>query len=401
MMKLVFDLALRDLVRERVHLICNIAVLAGVLVPLMVIFGVKNGVFDALITRMLNDPATLRIETTGNSAFTSENIAEVASWSETGFAVAKTRSVFDFVNIRRDGAIEKKDAVLVPSGTGDPTLPEGLALSVGDAAVSANLARQLNLSAGDPIQIFTQAEDRPRQLMLPLTIVTVLPDARAPGRSIFAHIEVLDLVEAFYDEYALPEHGIASGRDLASRAPEFEGLRAFAKDIYSLAALQSRIESRFSVRTEARTAEVTGVLSLGRNLNLALLLTAGVASLGLAAALIFGFWGEVARKRQTIASLALLGVGPDRIWLFPVVQALASGIAGLATSFVIFFAASRLAETLFETGLTNDGRLVVLTFTQALAIILLVLAFVAVTAFFAARAAARVDPAGVLREGAT
>ncbi|MCV6592382.1 MAG: ABC transporter permease [Silicimonas sp.] len=400
-MKLVFDLALRDLLRERIHLICNIAVLAGVLVPLLVVFGVKNGIFDALITRLLNDPATLRIETTGNSAFTTADVAEVAGWAETGFAVAKTRSVFDFVNIRHEGAIEKKDAVLVPSGTGDPTLPEGLALDPGQAVVSANLARQLDLKAGDPVQIFTQAEDRPRQLMLPLTIVAVLPDARAAGRSIFAPIETLDLVEAFYDEYALPDHGITAGRDLAGRAPEFEGLRVFARDIHSLAALQSRIETRFSVRTEARTAEVTGVLGLGRNLNLALLLTAGVASLGLAAALIFGFWGEVARKRQTLAALALLGIGADRLWLFPVVQALASGLAGLIASFAIFLIAGQVAERLFDTGLTEEGGLVILTFAQAAGISALVLGFVSVTAFFAARAAARVDPAEVLREGAT
>lgn len=400
-MKLVFGLALRDLVRERIHLICNIAVLAGVLVPLLVVFGVKNGIFDALITRLLNDPATLRIETTGNSAFTENDILEVAGWEETGFAVAKTRSVFDFVNIRREGAIEKKDAILVPSGTGDPTLPDGLELNPGQAVLSGNLARQLDLKAGDPIQIFTQAEDRPRQLMLPLTVVAVLQDARASGRSIFAPIETLDLVEAFYDEYALPDHGITEGRDIATRAPEFEGLRVFARDIYSLGQLQSRIEERFSVRTDARTAEVAGVLGLGRNLNLALLLTAGVASLGLAAALIFGFWGEVARKRQTIAALALLGIGSDRLWLFPVVQALASGIAGLVTSFAIFIIAGMVAESLFDTGLTADGGLVVLTVGQALIITGLVLGFVAITAYFAARAAARVDPAEVLREGAT
>lgn len=400
-MRLVFDLALRDLIRERTHLICNIAVLAGVLVPLLVVFGVKNGVFDALIGRLLNNPATLRIETTGNSAFTAADIQEVAGWAETGFVVAKTRSVFDFVNVRLDGAVEKRDAILVPSGTGDPTLPEGLALDPKHVAITANLARQLGIERGDAIQIFTQAEDRPRQLMLPLQVAAILPDARAAGRSIFAPIEILDLVEAFYDEYALPDHGITAGRDLASRSPEFEGMRIFARDIYSLAELQSRVESRFSVKTEARTAEVSGVLGLGRNLNIALLLTAGVASLGLAAALVFGFWGEIARKRQTLASLALLGIGADRLWLFPMVQALISGLAGLVVSFAIFLLAGLVAEQLFDSGLTAGGGLVSLSFLQVTVVSVLVLIFVAATAYFAARAAARVDPAEVLREGAT
>ena len=40
-MRLMIELALRDLLRQRVHLICNVAILAGVLVPLMVVFGVQ------------------------------------------------------------------------------------------------------------------------------------------------------------------------------------------------------------------------------------------------------------------------------------------------------------------------------------------------------------------------
>lgn len=400
-MKLLFDLALRDLWQQRVHLICNMAILAGVLVPLMVLFGVKNGVYDALIGRLLNDPASLRIETTGNSRFTQADVDEVRGWAETGFATAKTRSVFDFVNLRKTGALEKRDAILIPSGTGDPTLPDGLVLGPGDAVLTANLARQLSISAGDDVQIFTQATERKRQLMLPLKVVAVLPDARMAGRSVLADIAVLDLVEAFYDEFALPDHGITEGRDLATRQPEFEGLRLFADDLLNLAPLQSRLEQRFGVRTEARTAEVSSILNLGRNLNLALLLTAGVASLGLAAAMVFGFWGEVSRKRQTLAALALLGIGPRQLWLFPVVQALICGLAGLLVSFLLFFVAGTVAEQLFDGGITAAGPLVVLSAGQSLAIIALTLGFVGLASFFAARSAARVDPADVLRDGAT
>jgi putative ABC transport system permease protein len=400
-MKLLISLALRDLLRERIHLICNVAILAGVLVPLMVIFGVKNGVYDALIGRLLADPGTLRIETTGNNTFTQADAELVRGFPEAGFVVPKTRSIFDFVNVRKVDAVERRDALLVPSGTGDPTLPDGLSLGAGDVAISAGLARQLGLAEGDGLQVFTQATERPRQLMLPLTVVAVLPDGRASGRTILARIEVLDLVEAFYEQYALPEYGITEGRPLAERQPRFEGLRVFAQDIHMLGMLQSRIEAQFGIRTEARTAEVAGVLSLGRNLDIALLLTASVASLGLAAALVFGFWGEVARKRQTLAALSLLGIGPRQLWLFPVVQALVSAVAGLVVSFALFGMAAAVARRLFDGGLTQGGGLVVITFGQVLTIIAVVIGFVAVSSFFAARAAAKVDPADVLREGAT
>ena len=107
----------------------------------------------------------------------------------------------------------------------------------------------------DVLDVITQAEDRPRQLRLPLTVSAVLPESGVSGRAVLARIDVLDLVEAFYDAYALPDHGITQGRPLSSRQAEFEGLRVYAANLEALAPLQNRIETTFDVRTEARTAE--------------------------------------------------------------------------------------------------------------------------------------------------
>lgn len=213
-MILTIGLAIRDLWHQKIHLICNVAVLAGVLVPLLVLFGVKNGIYDAMIGRLLSNPATLQIDTSGNDVFSRADAETVRSWPETGFVTLKTRSLFDYVNVRLDGGREKRDALLIPSGTGDPNLPEGLELGPNDVVVSAGLSRQLGIEPGARLQVITQAEDRPRQLALMLDVVAVLPDANASGRSVLARIEVLDLVEAFYDAYALPDHGIVAGRPL-------------------------------------------------------------------------------------------------------------------------------------------------------------------------------------------
>ncbi|WP_227268442.1 ABC transporter permease family protein [Roseobacter weihaiensis] len=397
---LILRLALRDLFFQKVHLICNIAVLAGVLVPLLVLFGVKNGVYNALIGQLLSNPRSLQIDTSGNTTFTTADAELVRGWPEAGFVTLKTRSQFDFVNVRLDGGRQKRDAILIPSGAGDPNLPEGVQLNASSAAVSAQLAEQLQISTGDRIDVITQAEDRPRQLRVQLAVASVLPPGGVSGRAVLAQIEVLDLVEAFYDAYALPEHGITEGRSFAQRAAVFEGLRVYARGLEDLAPLQNRIEAHFGIRTEARTAEVQGVLNLGRNLNLALLLTASVASLGLAAALVFGFWGEVQRKRQVLASLALMGLGGQRLWLFPLIQALVSAALALIVSFALLGLASLIAEQLFETGLAVGG-LVQMTGAQGAVIVVLVMLFVVASSLFAARAALGIDPATVLREGAT
>lgn len=397
---LILSLSLKDLFFQKVHLICNVAVLAGVLVPLLVLFGVKNGIYNALIGELMSNPRSVQIDTSGNAEFTHADAETVRTWPEAGFVTLKTRSQFDFVNVRLDGGRQKRDAILIPSGTGDPNLPEGITLEDGTAVVSAQLANQLEISAGDRIDVITQAEDRPRQLRVQLQVAAVLPPERVSGRAVLAQLPVLDLVEAFYDAYALPDYGITQGKPLNARAPVFEGMRVYARGLEDLAPLQNEIESTFGISTEARTAEVQGVLNLGRNLNLALLLTASVASLGLAAALVFGFWGEVQRKRHVLASLALMGLGGQRLWLFPMIQALVTSILALLASFLLLGLASLAAAQMFETGLSQGG-LVQITAEQVGGIILLVTIFVMASSLFAARAALRIEPAAVLREGAT
>jgi putative ABC transport system permease protein len=404
-MRLLVWLALRDLARDWVHLVCNVAVIAGVIVPLLVLYGVKNGVQDRLIGRLRANPATLQIDTAGNTGFARADLAEVQGWPETAFATLKVRSTFDIVNVRPVAGRGLRDAVMNPSGAGDPTLPPGTVLTPDTVAVSAALAQALEMSPGDEVLLISQAPDRPRQLAVPVRVAAVVPADRLGGRAVLADLDTLVLFEAFYDGYALPDHGIAQGQPLAARAETFAGLRAYARDLDQLGPLQARIEARFGVATQADVRAVEAVLSLGRNLDLALALTTGVAAVGLAATLVFGFWGEIARKRRGLAGLALVGLGPGRIAAIPVIQAVATAVAGLVASFALLGVAAALAARMFDLGPdggagggAGGGGIVAISGAQAVTIAVAVVLFVTLSAGAAAMRAARVDPAIILRE---
>ena len=82
---LIVQLAWRDLLRDRFFLLCNVAVMVGILVPLLVLFGVKNGVYQALIGEMLANPANLQIDTAGNATLSEAEIAPLRDWPEIAF----------------------------------------------------------------------------------------------------------------------------------------------------------------------------------------------------------------------------------------------------------------------------------------------------------------------------
>lgn len=396
---LIATLAWRDLMRDRFFLFCNVAIMVGILVPLLVLFGVKNGVYSALIGEMLADPANRQIDTQGNASFTDSDLAPLREWPEVAFLTPKVRGQFDFMNVRAKGGRRMRPALIIPTGVGDPTLPTGTEIAGNEVAVSAQLAAQLDLVAGTELQLISQAEGRPKQLVLPVTVSLVLPETATAGRAVLAPFEMLDLIEAFYDSYGLPDHDITGTRELADRVPSYEGVRVYARRLGDLAGLQARIEDQLSIGTTARTREVESLLGLGRKLNLALGLTAALAALGLGAALVLGFWSDVSRKKVVLAGIALLGVPGYTLALFPVVQALITSLAGLVVSFLLYLVAGRIAGAMFGQGLSDGAPLTQISVGQGLSICVGVLVLVLAAAAVAAWSVQRLDPASVLREG--
>ena len=396
---LIVDLAWRDLIRDRFFLFCNVAVMVGVLVPLLVLFGVKNGVYQALIGEMLADPANLQIDTAGNATLTPQDIEPLQSWPEIAFLTPKIRAQFDYMNVREKGGRRIRAALVMPTGAGDPTLPSGTKLEPGEVAISAQLAEQLDLEPGSELQLISQAEDRPKQLVLPVRVGIVLAQSATAGRAVLARFEVLDVIEAFYDSYSLPDYGIAGRRDISDRVTAYSGVRVYARSLQDLAALQSRIETQLGLTTNARTRDVESLLGLGRKLNLALAGTAFLAAVGLGAALVLGFWSDVARKRVVLAGIALLGVSGAQLALFPVVQAVITAVAGLAMSFALYSVAGWGAAALFGQGLPGDAPLVTIGWGQGVGISVAVFALAVIAAAAAAWSVQRLDPASVLRDG--
>ena len=396
---LIVDLAWRDLIRDRFFLFCNVAVMVGVLVPLLVLFGVKNGVYQALIGEMLADPANLQIDTAGNATLTPQDIEPLQNWPEIAFLTPKIRAQFDYMNVREKGGRRIRAALVIPTGAGDPTLPKGTDLEPGNVAVSAQLAEQLDLEPGSELQLISQAEDRPKQLVLPVRVGIVLPQSATAGRAVLTRFEVLDVIEAFYDAYSLPDYGIKGRRDISERATAYSGVRVYARSLEDLAGLQSRIESQLGLTTNARTRDVESLLGLGRKLNLALAGTAFLAAVGLGAALVLGFWSDVARKRVVLAGIALLGVPGAQLALFPVVQAVITAVAGLVISFALYSVAGWGAAALFGQGLPGDAPLVTIGWGQGAGISIAVFGLAVIAAAAAAWSVQRLDPASVLREG--
>ena len=389
-------LALSSLWHERVHLFCNVAMLAGALVPLLVLFGVKTGIYRALLDELLSDPNLLYVTTLGDNEFSEADLVEIAGWPEAAFAALKTRAIADDALIQpRDGG-RVGQATLVPSGPGDPLLPEDIRISEGRIAVSRRLADRLSIEAGSDVRVIGRTELRP-PLMIEATVVTVLAPGSSAGNMILMTSGEMDLFEAYFDGYSVPQYGLADGRPIEERVSSFEGLRLYADRLENVLRLEHRVQDRFGVRTHSRAPEIEGVLALGRNLDLAFLLIASTAVAGLGAALLFSFWAEVDRKRRVFATLMLVGFRRSEIAMVPVVQAIAVGAAGVIVAFVLFGLAAVGADVMFADRMPAGRGVVALSALAAVLAVVLPLVIVLAASLLAVRTVLGIDPAITLR----
>lgn len=398
---LVLRLAWRDLWHDRFFLICNVAVLVGVLVPLMVLYGVKNGVTQALLDDLLSNPSVLQIDTLGNNSFTAEQLEEIANWPEVAFAAPRARSAFDSVNLRRDGGRRIVSATLLPSGAGDPNLPPGLDLPLGTVALTEVAAGRLEAGIGDTLDIVGQIEagQRPGNLRVQAQVVHIVPSSRIAGASVLGPFALVDGFEALYEGYAIPQFGLNEGLPAETRAPAFEGVRVFVRSLEDVVPLETRIGATLDVRTRGSSADIAALFGLSRNLNLVLAITATLAVVGLGAALVTGSYADVVRKRLGLASMSMLGLPGHDLALIPVLQALFTALLGLAVAFPLFWLGATTIDALFGQALPGQGRIAFLRPVEVLALVLGVLGLSMVAAAAAARSATRIDPASVLREG--
>jgi putative ABC transport system permease protein len=279
-------------------------------------------------------------------------------------------------------------------------LPPGQLLTGLDVGASATLAERLGLSPGDRLVTQIGRGDPPTdRLTIALTVAAVLPRAALDGETLLMDPVTMDRFEAYYDGYAIPDWGMAAGRPLEGRTVAYESLRLYARDLRDVAPLEARVRARFDVQANSRAAQVAGLLSLGRNLDLALSLVASAALGGLFAALLSSFWAVVQRKRLMLATLALVGVTPAGLALVPVVQAAATAVIGGAVSLALLGGFAAAAEALFSGMLPVGARVIRLDPATLAAIMGGTVLLAVLAAFLAARAAARLDPAIVIREG--
>ena len=329
-MRRVIRLALADALHDRVMFACAVLTVAAVLLPLLLLLGLKTGVVERLVADLRADPAATELRLRGNVALPPAWFEAMRARPDVGFVVPRVRTFGAAIQYARaDDPIRARSADFLASGPGDPLLGSlSAAIVAGQVVVSQRVAEEAGLQPGMALILWRPA---PRGATLAprverrVVVAAIAPPGASSQRHIFGTADLAGLLEDVAEREGAPD---------AAGQRSFAGFRLYARDIADVAGLQRHVEAQgFEVETNA--GRIAWVFTMDRNLTVLFLVLVACAGLGVAGALAATLWGNVQRKRRSLSLLRLMGLPARHLAFFPLVQAalvalLGAGVAGLA-----------------------------------------------------------------------
>jgi putative ABC transport system permease protein len=401
-LRLVARLALDDYRHEWVISGCAVLALAAVLIPLLVLFGLKYGIITNLLDPLIQNPRYRELAPIGSGNYVPDWFTTMRARSDVAFVVPRTRSLAASIKLRAiDSDVGRIiDVELIPSAAGDPVLNEdtGSPSGYGEIVLATPSAERLSVEVGDRLEglVTRTRRDRQESVRVPMTIVGIAPITAFARDGLFVSPELIAAIEDFLDGRAVPalewEGAEARGADRA-----FASFRLYARGIEDVAGLRSDlIDQGIEVRTSI--ADIALVQTLDRNLSIVYWIIALIAISGYCLSFATSVWANVDRKRREFSVLRLTGFRTEGIVWFPILQAVFTAVLAWTLACIVFLAVQGMLNGLFASTIGGGEPVCRLELWHLLAALGLTLVAAVVAALIGGRRVAQLEPSIGLRD---
>lgn len=391
-----------DLRRDGLLTTCSVLSLAAALAPLLVLFGLQQGVIGTLIERQNSDPAMrlIRPEVSGATRYDSAWFERVRQWPDVAFVVPGTRLIAGQVELFATNAPQPVRATLLATGAGDPLLPDGgpLPTRLDEIVVSAEISRRLALAPGSTIRLaFSRIlEGREQPRAIEVKVIGISPAGRLADSSVLVSLDLVQGIEWYRDGHAVPALGL-TGKGPPPTVTEYPLFRLFATSIQAVPALVERLRAGGSEVT-GRVAEIRATLDLQRNLQAVLIVISLLAAIGYLVSLAAFQVATVRRKRQEFAILTLVGYGRRWLMSLPCLESLVTSMLGALLGVALFAVTAAIINRYFSAQLAIGEAACTLGAGELAGAVAVTLLVAAVPALAAGLMAARTETADELRD---
>ncbi|UCF89876.1 MAG: FtsX-like permease family protein [Desulfobacterales bacterium] len=401
-LKTIFRLSLQDYSHERLLSACAILGLAAVLAPLLVLFGVKSGIINTMVDRLIKDPRNLEITPIGSGRYGQEWFSAEARRAGVAFVIPQTRSIAaSMVIYNPNGGQPRTLGVdLIPTGAGDPLLEKWGRIPAEDTAVvlSASAARKLNVADQQAVvgRVGRSVSGRKEQVTVDLKVAAVLPLEAFPRDAAFVRLALLEATEDYRDGFGSQVFGWP-GKPRPTGSRDYPSFRLYARSIYDVAAVRDQLLSQ-GLEVYTRAEEIEVIQSLDRSFTIIFRLISLVAVCGYFASMASNILANVNRKSRHLGVTRLIGFSTGSIVWFPVVQSMATSVLGTAAAAGLYLIADLTINRTFARYLAEGEHVCRLAAGHLLFAFILTLALSMLASAYAAFRVAKIEPSEVIRD---
>jgi putative ABC transport system permease protein len=385
--------------------------MAGMLTPVLVLYGVRAGLVENLRAGLLRDPTALIIMPAGSGSggFTEAFLEKLRQRPDVRFVTARTRDVAAEMQFAaRDGS--HVPLTLEPTAPGDP-LPERFGLSLPapenagadasdpeDAILSASAAKKLSAAAGDVL--YGRLGRRRPVGVLETTVFTarvagVLPPEAISSDTAFFPLSVLENIQDYRDYIAVHAKNW-SGEESAAAPRHYESFRLYARELDDVERLDGHLRG-LHVNVVTKAKNIADIRMIDDSLSRLLRIITLAVGLGFFAFTLSSSLAAVRRKDKMLGMLRLLGFSRPPLLCYPLCQVLLTCLWGTLAAWLAARCVAAGVDAVFAahsaTGAVCDVR-----FGHLIAAFGAGFALSTAAALYPALRAANIEPALVVRD---
>lgn len=194
-------LALLRFWRYRGNVFCQVLAISAMLLPLVVLLGLKFGILSTMKEDLLKNPEALEIWFSDVVQCSSADAERYRSWPETGFVLPCVNTAYSTVEVLKPAEENSQEISvdITPTAPGDPLLKAGgvPVPGEGEVVLSEPLAELLAQAAGSTLHLCASRNSRREKLEKSVRVVGVLPRRFCQRSMLYAPAEFCMELEEF------------------------------------------------------------------------------------------------------------------------------------------------------------------------------------------------------------
>lgn len=352
---MLIKLALRHLFFERMMTVCQIAALACIMAPLLLLFSLRFGILTELQHRLMNDPKVLSLTLDMSYRLDHTFFEHLAARPEVGFVVPQITALNALIDLKFPGTALRVS--VLPTKPGDPVvLSSNISyeqpLGEDEAFISYDLAQVRGLKVGDIVtMVVARTQNGVREsVRTSLKIRGIVEERFVNDDCLLLNLDLVNAIDDYRNGFnpAL----LSDGSKLNERPRLYAKFRLYAKDLASVIPLYYYLVNQH-LNVSSKVREIQNLQAVTHVLNFIYGVIALVSVLGGALALTGLILSALRASKRNFVLLRLMGQGSRGIYGVVMVEGVIIATVGFALALTLYSIGAGIFNTYFGTTLSG------------------------------------------------